>query len=226
MGQMLLVRHGQASWGTEDYDVLSPLGWEQARLLGASFAARELVPDLVIQGGMRRHRETGEAVIEAAGWRDVEVVTDPGWNEFDHIGMLSRHPVPEEGELSRAEFQAWFVEASERWTSGLHDEEYTESFPAFAARILAAVERTAEQVNTRGTVVVLTSGGPVSLAVSCLLTEPAADLSAAAYAAIWGQLNKVVVNSSVTKFVVGRRGATLVSFNEHCHLEGEGLTYR
>ena len=30
MSQILLVRHGQASWGSDDYDVLSPLGEKQS----------------------------------------------------------------------------------------------------------------------------------------------------------------------------------------------------
>ena len=40
MGVLLLVRHGQASFGTADYDVLSETGWEQGRLLGAGCATR------------------------------------------------------------------------------------------------------------------------------------------------------------------------------------------
>ncbi|QIX28329.1 histidine phosphatase family protein [Nocardioides sp. JQ2195] len=226
MGQMLLVRHGQASWGTEDYDVLSSLGWEQGRLLGKALGGRGLVPDLVVQGGMRRHRETAEAIVEAAGWGAVEVVTDPGWDEFDHIDMLAKHPAPEGEELDRVQFQAWFERASARWTSGGNDHEYAESFPAFAARIDDALARTAARVSTSSTVLVVTSGGPISLAASALLTERAADLSATSYAVIWGELNKVVVNSSMTKVVVGRGGTRLVSFNEHSHLEGDGLTYR
>jgi broad specificity phosphatase PhoE len=35
MGQVLLIRHGQASFGADDYDVLSDLGWTQGRALGA-----------------------------------------------------------------------------------------------------------------------------------------------------------------------------------------------
>ena len=60
MGVVLLVRHGQASFGTDDYDVLSETGWEQARLLGAWLAGRGVTPDVVVRGGMRRHRETAE----------------------------------------------------------------------------------------------------------------------------------------------------------------------
>jgi len=224
MGQVLLVRHGQASWGAEDYDLLSPLGWEQARLLGAAFALRGLKPEVIVQGGMRRHRETTRAVCEAAGWDGLEVMNDPAWNEFDHLGMLAAHPGPEwaDGEPTPEEFQEWFEAASLRWTSGKGD--YPESFETFTQRVTDAFARTSALVGPSATGVVLTSGGAITWIVAHLLTGGAA--SDPATAALWGQLNKVVVNSSVTKVVVGRRGATLVSFNEHSHLEGNGLSYR
>ena len=41
---LLLVRHGQASFGKSDYDRLSPGGHRQARLLGADLARRGLRP--------------------------------------------------------------------------------------------------------------------------------------------------------------------------------------
>ena len=34
MASILMVRHGQASFGAEDYDQLSPLGQRQADLMG------------------------------------------------------------------------------------------------------------------------------------------------------------------------------------------------
>src|SRR6478752_3003430 len=60
MGVVILVRHGQASFGTDDYDVLSETGWEQGRLLGAWWRDRGVTPDAVVRGGMRRHREYAE----------------------------------------------------------------------------------------------------------------------------------------------------------------------
>ena len=88
-------------------------------LLGDSLGARNLVPDLVLHGSMRRHRETAEATLERAGWNGVEVLEDQGWNEFDHLGMLAAEPVPfGDREPSKAEFQAWFETATDRWTSG------------------------------------------------------------------------------------------------------------
>ncbi|MET1059181.1 MAG: histidine phosphatase family protein [Nocardioides sp.] len=226
MGRLLLVRHGQASWGADDYDVLSPLGWEQSRLLGDSLGARSLVPDLVLHGSMRRHRETAEATLERAGWSGVEAAEDQGWNEFDHVGMLAAEPVAfgVKGP-SKAEFQAWFETATDRWVSGSFDADYTESFAAFGTRVLEALRRAQSRVGPDGTAVVFTSGGPVSWVAAALLAGGPENIDPAA-GRIWASLNRVVVNSSVTKVVHGSRGTTLVSFNEHVHLEGDVLTYR
>jgi hypothetical protein len=41
--------------------------------------------------------------------------------------------------------------------------------------------------------------------------------------------NRVVVNTGITRLAHGRGGTTLVSFNEHAHLESPGrslITYR
>lgn len=221
MSQVQLVRHGQASWGSDDYDVLSPLGEQQSRVLGEAFAARGVRPDLVVRGSMRRHRQTAEHAIAGAGW-DVDVVADEGWNEFDHLQMLSMHPASfgEGEELSRAQFQQWFEQATLRWAGGEYDEDYDESFAAFGTRVDAALRRVVEGLGAKATAVVFTSGGPVSWVATSLLGG-GADA--------WTQLNPVTVNSSVTKVVVGRRGSTLISFNDHAHLERPGgglITYR
>jgi broad specificity phosphatase PhoE len=220
MGQVLLVRHGQASWDAEDYDVLSETGWEQSRLLGRALAARGFVPDRVVTGGMRRHRETAEAVLESVEYAgDVDV--DPGWAEFDHVAMLAAHPAPFEGRApSKAEFQAWFEKATDRWTEGGSDADYAESFTAFTARVGDALRRTAEG---DGAALVLSSGGPISWSAAELVADDPVVRSG-----LWRRLNPVCVNSGVTRLVTGRRGTTLVSFNEHAHLDGvEGmLTYR
>jgi broad specificity phosphatase PhoE len=218
---VLLVRHGQASWGAADYDQLSDLGAEQSRVLGATLASRGLRPDVVVRGAMKRHRQTADAVAAAAGW-DVEVVEDDGWNEFDHRQMLDLHPagVGEGEELTRARFQQWFEEATRRWTGGAFADEYDESFTAFGERVDAALRRTVERLEPKQSAVVFTSGGPISWVTASLLGGGAG---------VWSQLNPVTVNASVTKVVVGRRGATLVSFNDHSHLEGADgslLSYR
>ena len=75
MGVVLLVRHGQASFGAENYDALSPLGFEQSRMLGEALGARGIGADLIVHGTMRRHRETAETCAAAAGWSATASVT-------------------------------------------------------------------------------------------------------------------------------------------------------
>jgi len=40
MSEIFLVRHAQASFGTDNYDELSDIGWQQSRLLGEYFFSR------------------------------------------------------------------------------------------------------------------------------------------------------------------------------------------
>ncbi len=221
VGRLLLVRHGQASVTGDDYDVLSPLGWEQGRVLGSALAARGVADPALVRGDMRRHRESLEAMTEAAGWSgDAEV--DAGWDEFDHTSVLERVPPPFQGQPTPGEFQAWFEESALLWTRAGEAGEYAESWPSFLDRTRAALERTASAVG-RGTAVVVTSGGVIAACASGLIDlGDGADVRAA----VWNRLNTVVVNSSVTTLVVGRRGTTLLSFNEHTHLTRDVLSYR
>lgn len=210
MGRILLVRHGQASWGAADYDVLSPLGEEQAAAVGAALA--DVQPDVVVSGSMLRQRRTAELAAAAAGWTAPPDV-DPRWDEMDHLAVLAAQPADFEGEPDKRQFQAWFEAATDRWTSSQFDHEYDESFSAFRSRVTAALGTLSEV----GTAVVVTSGGPVSVVTAELLE---AGLPA------YRRLAPVVVNASVTTVVSGSRGLTLVAFNEHRHLAGRLLTYR
>jgi broad specificity phosphatase PhoE len=228
MGVVLLVRHGQASFGTDDYDVLSETGWEQARLLGAWLAGRGVTPDVVVRGGMRRHRETAEGLAAGAGAAGVAwsagVEVDPGWDEFDHLGVIAAldEGVPA-GELDRRAFQQAFERATARWTAGGHDADYPEPWPAFVARVGASLAGACAAAGPGGTVVVVSSGGPIAAACAELVDPDGDD---AAYARLWSRFNTVTVNSSMTRVVVGSTGRRLLTFNEHPHLEGDTLTYR
>jgi len=217
MGVLLLVRHGQASFGADDYDVLSDVGWEQGRLLGDRLREAGVAPEAVVRGGMRRHRETAEA----AGWAAAE--TDPGWDEFDHLSVVAAYPDKPEGELDRREFQRVFELATARWSGGGHDPEYAEPWPAFRARVRESFAAAAARAGQGRTAVVVSSGGPIA-AVCADLVDPEAD--DATHARLWSRLNTVLVNSSVTRVVVGSTGARLLTYNEHPHLSGDLVTYR
>ncbi len=135
--------------------------------------------------------------------------------ERDGPPRRARGPAPRTSTASPTglQFQAWFEAATKRWASGEHDDDYDESFPRFRARVRDGIEALGEV----GTAVVVTSGGPISAVTADLLE---------AGVPTYRRLAPVVVNSSVTRVVSGRRGLTLVSFNDHAHLPAELLTYR
>lgn len=226
MGVLLLVRHGQASFGSDDYDVLSETGHEQARLLGKHLAGHGVTPDVVVRGDMRRHRETAEGMLEGGGW-STSVEIDPGWDEFDHLGVVAAHPDLVAATDDRRAFQRAFEEATARWASGADDAAYPEPWSGFVARVRAALERACAQAGPGGTAVVVTSGGPIAVAAAALVDPPVdGGGDAATTARLWSRFNTVVVNSSYSRVVVGSTGPRLLTFNEHAHLEGETLTYR
>ena len=209
-GRILLVRHGQASWGADDYDVLSELGESQAAVAGRFLAG--LAPDVVVHGTMKRQRRSAEIAIDAAGW-SVDARMDERWNEIDHVGVLAAHPQDFSGEPDDEQFRAWFTGATNRWASGEYDDEYAESFAAFRSRVLDALA----EVSAAGTAVVFTSGGPISMVGAELL---AAGLDT------YNLLAAAVANASITRVASGFGGLSLVSFNEHAHLAAGSLTRR
>lgn len=223
MSRILLVRHGQASFGAADYDVLSPVGEQQSLTLGRALADRGVRPDLVVAGRMKRHAQTAAGVVEGLG-ADHPVEVDEGWNEFDHHQLLAVHTPPEDelaGLDERAAFQRWFESATLRWTSGESEEQYDESFAAFTSRVSAAMHRIGSRLPRSGTAVVLSSGGPLAWVAASLLAD-----GAQARTDLWLRLNPVSVNTGVSTVVTGSRGTTLVTWNAHDHLSPDQITYR
>jgi broad specificity phosphatase PhoE len=220
MAVIYLIRHAQASFGARDYDKLSAQGEQQAVRLGETLAARGVKPSMVVAGSMRRHARTAEL----AGFTPE---VDKGFDEFDHDELIVAHkPAYRQRALMLADlsrgghpkraFQEMFTAATQRWIEG--GDGYTESFAAFCERSEAAVRRTADRLGKGETAVVFTSGGPIAVVVSRLLSGGDG---------LWPRLNPVTINTAITKVVSGRSGLTMVSYNEHGHLDGtELLSYR
>jgi broad specificity phosphatase PhoE len=59
---LLLVRHGQATFGADRYDALSPLGERQAAAAGKHLAGVWSAPTRVLCGPRVRHRATWAAI--------------------------------------------------------------------------------------------------------------------------------------------------------------------
>jgi broad specificity phosphatase PhoE len=215
MSAILLVRHGQASFGTADYDRLSPLGVAQSRALGVALSAQGVAPASIMAGAMRRHGQTASAMIEAAGWSQ-EVSVDPIWDEFD-VGSFLPGGLDDPANSDSRAFQRILDDGMRKWAAGGPCNGSGESFACFTARIEAGLQRLATDQSPPGPIVVATSAGVISWAVASLLGGGTEQ---------WIQLNRVCINAAVTKLISGRSGLSLVSFNEHAHLSGPAITYR
>jgi broad specificity phosphatase PhoE len=228
MAVLLLVRHGQASFGAADYDVLSDLGEEQSAVLGRRLAGLGRI-DHVVHGGMRRQADTARIAMAVVA-EAPEPALDACFAEYDHEAMLEAALPGQEDqerlarELAEADdprrrFQEHFELALSRWTDGRHDDDYPETFSAFTERVEQGVAATLDRLDRSGTAVVATSGGAISALCAAHLGLDAQR---------WSALNRVIVNTSVTKLVLGGGGRNLLTINDHAHLEHDRrlISYR
>jgi broad specificity phosphatase PhoE len=222
---IFLARHGQAAWGTRDYDRLTETGTRQAQLLGRSFAAQGLAPTRLITGGMRRHEQTAAALAKEAGWSS-EWEADPRFAELDHLDVIHAHrPAYRNDTLMRADlartlrprsaFWKMFDVALTRWRSGEHDEDYAQTYAEFVTRIDAALADLAKSLGRRETAVVVTSAGVMSTVAANVLDR--------GNAALWSAFFAVTANTGCHLIEAPTGGLRLVSANVHTHLIPDGL---
>jgi broad specificity phosphatase PhoE len=220
MGVIYVVRHGQAAFGTENYDQLTEIGFAQTRLLGAYFARRKIRFDAVFTGTLRRQIETADAILEShpessASAREII----PGLDEYKPEAILTaftgeapvmmaaaaarRDPVVvrEHFRLLREALLAW----AEDRTQPVDMMPFAEFQDGAVGALIAARQRFAD-----GSVLVVSSGGAIGAMVAQVLNAPAATAV---------HLNLRIRNSSLTEFASTPRRHHLVSFNGLAHLD-------
>lgn len=210
MGTLYLVRHGQASFGADDYDRLSPLGMQQSVRLGEYWRAHGLRWEAVLTGTLRRHRQTWEGIAQGMG-EAPEVQAWPGLNEYDSAALIEALPVrPTEPPTTPEGYRQHFRllrDALRQWMAGVISPRGMPRYEAFVAGVTAALEH----VRTRhqGAVLIVSSGGPIATAVGHVLgTSPETTV----------ELNLRMRNTSVTEFDYNPKRHALVSFNTLPHL--------
>ena len=216
MGVLLLLRHGQGSMGTSDYDQLSELGLQQSRSVGTRLVGVASGIGQVWSGGLVRQQETARAVLAELSRPPGDLRTDDRLDEYDPAGILGTSD-PFAGATtpgSRRALQVTLDEALARWIQG--GAAYPEPHSAFIGRAQAAVATLAA---LPGTTLAVTSAGVIAV-VCAQVTGLPADR--------WPALARVVVNASLTKLITGSTGTNLLTFNDHAHLEGDRslITYR
>ena len=225
MPTILLVRHGQASFGAADYDELSSAGVQQAAVVARHLRSLPLNVGRIVSGGLRRQRDTAAP---AALSMARELVVDPRWDEYAMDQILATYSGTDvrasvtrpEQVTSSDEYQRVLDVALGAWIAAGDDSvSGCETWAAFAGRARAALTEFAGLLEPGQTGLAFTSGGVIAALCVALLELPATAMPS---------FNRVTVNTGISKLICGRRGMTLVSFNDHSHLElwGEAITYR
>ncbi len=214
MGTLYLVRHGQASFGADDYDNLSELGHRQSRRLGEYWRERGMTFDAVITGTLKRHRQTWEGIAEGLGLTRDDVLPWPGLNEYDSEAVIAQiHPgplaKPKTAELKRHHIRL-LREGLGAWMSGRTEPAGMPRYVDFLAGVTSALDHVRDK-HHGARVLVVSSGGPISSAVGHVLgTSPETSI----------ELNMRLRNSSVTEFVFTPKRHSVMTYNTLPHLDG------
>ena len=213
MAELVLVRHGQASFGADDYDKLSELGWRQSRWLGEYFAERGAAFDRVVRGSLRRHTETLAGIAEGMG-RALDWAEDARLNEYDSHALLRSHlggKAMPKGDDRREHFRI-LRDAMYAWTDGTLEGKPGgapfEPFGEFRGRVLGALADLRGGAAKR--VLVVSSGGPISTILADVLGMPQRGVV---------DLNLQTRNTGISELQSGAKRIHCVSFNNVPHLD-------
>lgn len=238
VGTLLLIRHGQASFLAEDYDVLSDLGAEQSRVLGAYLAGELHQIDVVYAGPRQRHRDTARFMLEGAAAAGGALPEPHAMAELDeypfedivkhHLPtVLERHPdlralmpTDEQGDARKRVFGALLGELSQRWAHDRLDvADLVESYDDFCTRVVTGVRRAIDEQGRGKTVALVTSGGPVAVFMREVLGLGHSDRT-------WNQA-MLVRNTSISEYKYRADQISMLSWNGIPHLREPSLvTYR
>ena len=211
MGNLYLVRHGQASFGAADYDNLSSLGVQQSVRLGEYFAQKGIQFDAVLTGSLRRHAQTWAGIAKGAALEHDPLVW-PGLNEYDSeavIQAIHSQPLqkPDTPEVYRHHFRL-LRDGLRQWMNGVVSPKGMPTYTEFVHGVSSALDHVRQ--NCSGNVLMVSSGGPISTAVGHLLgTTPETTI----------ELNLRIRNSSVTEFDFNPKRHALVTYNTLPHLD-------
>ncbi len=211
MGTLYLVRHGQASFGAENYDVLSDMGHQQSQRLGEYFKYKGIAFDAALTGTLNRQVQTYAGICKGMG-TDVQAAPWAGLNEYDSEAVIATvHPhkleKPDSPEMYRSHFRL-LRNGLKQWMDGVVSPRGMPSYSDFVSGITDALDHI--RTSYTGNVLLVSSGGPISTAVGHVLgTAPENTI----------ELNLRIRNCSVTEFAFTPKRHMLVTYNTLPHLD-------
>ncbi len=211
MGTLYLIRHGQASFGADDYDQLSDLGRLQSVQLGRYFATKGVTFDAVLSGTLKRHQQTLTGIGEGLG-TPLRAVQWPGLNEYHSEAVIAAvHPAPLDRTPSPENYRHHFRLLRSgllQWMLGHTQPQGLPSWQTFAQQVQEVLNHVRQSGHER--VLMVSSGGPIACAIGQVLgTPPEATV----------ELNMRLRNSAVTEFTFSPTRYALQTYNTLAHLD-------
>jgi broad specificity phosphatase PhoE len=236
MSEIFMIRHGQASFGQDNYDQLSAVGVRQAKIVARYLSKVSKPFDAVYSGKMKRQLNTGEELI--ACYRDIrvavpEIMPSSYFNEYDSLtvweslipGIIQENPSLskdlEQVFTEKKSFQKLFEQVMDRWISGAYDLPGSPKWSDFKKRVRQGLKDIMKRHSTKMQLAIFTSGGPISVAIQLALGISDKKTM---------EISWQIMNASITRFKYNDRQIALSGFNDIAHLELEKdeqlLTYR
>ncbi|TXS91281.1 histidine phosphatase family protein [Parahaliea maris] len=180
MATLYLIRHGQASFGADDYDKLSELGCRQASAMGRYLALHGIHLDAAYSGNLLRQRETAQLAL-ASQAQTVPHHVDPRFNEVNNDEQLE-HLVPElvasndrlralmdKGLRESKDYQKVIEAVFNYWVSPACQHPDIQSWEDYSTGVRSAVRDLIAEQGAGKTVAVFTSGGTIATIVAQVL---------------------------------------------------------
>jgi broad specificity phosphatase PhoE len=225
MSMIYLIRHGQASFGHNDYDNLSPLGKQQACILAQHLFDAGFRPDAVYSGTMIRQKDTAEEVLSTyrRGGKELpglELMS--GFNEYDTTSIVTAmfpamakddptlHDELARMYISKTSFKRIFETAMLRWVTGEFDTPEIETWEGLKARVAESLRSIMTRHGNGKIIAVFTSGGAIAASLAHVL-------SISGEYAMW--LNWQIVNTSISRYMYNKERITMAGFNCTPHLD-------
>ena len=224
MATIYLIRHGQASFGADDYDKLSELGCRQASMAGEYFRDSGIHFDAVYSGDLSRQRETARLAI-ASQPEDIPHHIDPRFNEIQNDEQLKclmpeviKHnptvqALVEKGLSSSKDYQKVIDAVFNYWVSPACDEPRIQSWADFSSAARQALTDVMQGQGAGKTVGIFTSGGTLATIVAQVLGLGGEQTY---------QFYEPIFNCSVTQLFYSDSKVSLSYFNDCSFLQVMG----
>lgn len=222
MSTIYLIRHGQASFGAENYDNLSTLGRRQAEVTGHYLRDAGIQFDAVYSGDLQRQKDTAQLAIASQPTKPKHYI-DARFNEMNNDEQLEhlmpavlekddelREIIKTRGLVDSKDYQKGIRAVFNHWVSPECSHPGIQSWPEYSNGVKAALAKVMDEQGRGKTVGIFCSGGTIATIVAQVLRLGGGETY---------QFYEPIFNCSITQIFYNRSQVSLSYFNDHSFLQ-------